>query len=321
MNIEAIQLLYGYNKWANAQLWRCLETLKEAQFTYEHPYSLHSVQRHLVHMASVDARWFARIRGIPTPDILQTEDFPTKAGVWRMWDVVYDELAYALQTLTNEHLQATIRYSARGVERHSYGWEILLHMLNHATDHRAQVLYLLDQMGLPTFEQDFIYYLREVVPSRQGVKVELSSLLSLMNYDRALLHRLLTESLATLTDAQLDQDMGYSIPTIRGQVAHVLHAQGYWLSKLTHQPQHERLREGHASIYEYVAQLNHDQLMQPIEYITASDLRVANIRWEILWQVINHGTDHRAQLLAFLHHVQAPTFEQDYIIYLWEANG
>ncbi|MFZ4828308.1 MAG: DinB family protein [Phototrophicaceae bacterium] len=320
MNIGAIQLLYGYNKWANAQLWRCMETLKASQFTQAHPYSLQSVQRHLVHMASVDARWFARVRGIAEPAILQAEDFPTKLDVWRMWDVVYDELWYALQMLTDEHLHATFSYSSRGVERQTYGWQILLHVLNHNTDHRAQILYLLHQMGLPTFEQDFIYYLREVVPSRQGVHVELPPLLSLMNYDRYGIHRLLTESLATLSDAQLDEDRGYSIPTVRGQLAHLLHAQGYWLSKLSHQPQHETLRGGHTSIYEYVAQLTNDQLMQPFEYTTASGLRVANVRWEILWQVINHGTDHRAQVLAFLHPLQAPTFEQDYMIYLWEAN-
>ena len=38
-------------------------------------------------------------------------------------------------------------------------WQILLHVVNHATDHRAQTLRLLDQLGAPTFEQDFMLYL------------------------------------------------------------------------------------------------------------------------------------------------------------------
>ncbi|MCL4255480.1 MAG: damage-inducible protein DinB, partial [Anaerolineae bacterium] len=40
--------------------------------------------------------------------------------------------------------------------------------------------------------------------------------------------------------------------------------------------------------------------------------------WEILVHVINHGTDHRAQILAMLHQMGAPTLEQDMMLYWWE---
>jgi uncharacterized damage-inducible protein DinB len=33
-------------------------------------------------------------------------------------------------------------------------------------------------------------------------------------------------------------------------------------------------------------------------------------------QVINHSTDHRAQTLAMLHHLGAPTIGQDFLAYL-----
>jgi hypothetical protein len=35
-------------------------------------------------------------------------------------------------------------------------------------------------------------------------------------------------------------------------------------------------------------------------------------------RLVNHGTDHRAQVLRLLHDLGAPTFNQDLIIYLWE---
>jgi uncharacterized damage-inducible protein DinB len=41
-------------------------------------------------------------------------------------------------------------------------------------------------------------------------------------------------------------------------------------------------------------------------------------RWEILAHVVNHGTDHRAQILSLLFQLGAPTVEQDLILYLWE---
>ena len=39
--------------------------------------------------------------------------------------------------------------------------------------------------------------------------------------------------------------------------------------------------------------------------------------YEVITQLINHGTDHRAQMLRMLGDLGAPTFEQDYIVHLW----
>jgi uncharacterized damage-inducible protein DinB len=41
-------------------------------------------------------------------------------------------------------------------------------------------------------------------------------------------------------------------------------------------------------------------------------------RWQILAHVVNHGTDHRAQVLDLLHRLGAPNVEQDLIYYLWD---
>jgi uncharacterized damage-inducible protein DinB len=38
-------------------------------------------------------------------------------------------------------------------------WQVLAHVVNHGTDHRAQILRLLDRYGAPTFDQDLILHL------------------------------------------------------------------------------------------------------------------------------------------------------------------
>ena len=38
--------------------------------------------------------------------------------------------------------------------------------------------------------------------------------------------------------------------------------------------------------------------------------------WQVLFHVLNHGTDHRAQLLAMVAQFEAPTFDQDYALYV-----
>ena len=37
-------------------------------------------------------------------------------------------------------------------------WQVLLHVVNHGTDHRAQILRLLNDLGVKTESQDYIFY-------------------------------------------------------------------------------------------------------------------------------------------------------------------
>jgi uncharacterized damage-inducible protein DinB len=37
-------------------------------------------------------------------------------------------------------------------------WQVLLHVVNHGTDHRAQLLRLLNDLGVKTMSQDYIFY-------------------------------------------------------------------------------------------------------------------------------------------------------------------
>jgi uncharacterized damage-inducible protein DinB len=37
-------------------------------------------------------------------------------------------------------------------------WQTLLHLVNHGTDHRAQVLRVLHDLKADTFDQDLVYY-------------------------------------------------------------------------------------------------------------------------------------------------------------------
>jgi len=40
--------------------------------------------------------------------------------------------------------------------------------------------------------------------------------------------------------------------------------------------------------------------------------------WQVLLHMVNHGTDHRSQILRILHDFESPTFNQDYILLAWK---
>ena len=48
-------------------------------------------------------------------------------------------------------------------------WQVLLHVANHGTDHRAQLLRLLNDLGVKTTSQDYIFYAyANVIQTPQG---------------------------------------------------------------------------------------------------------------------------------------------------------
>ena len=319
MNAAALRVLYTYNFWAYQQVWDRIKKLDEEKFTEDIGYSWGSLRNHFVHVASVDTRWFARVRGHVVPDKLNPEDFSTLADVERLWDVTYRDLNPVIESMVDAKLYESITYTARGQQYTQPAWKILLHVLNHGTDHRAQMLYTLDKLGGETFEQDFIYYLRDVMPPREGVKIDPEMLLALFEYDTHAIGRLVTECLADLDDSALDQGFNYSHNSVRAQLGHIMFAGQYWLGKAFNQEIPDDLAAIIGAGPRLLKETTASALTAPVEYTTSRGVNAANTRWEILWQLVNHGTDHRAQTLAFLHELGAPTFEQDMMIYFWDA--
>ena len=49
----------------------------------------------------------------------------------------------------------------QGEDRDLTLWQVLLHVVNHGTDHRAQLLRLLNDLGVQTEYQDYVFYAHE----------------------------------------------------------------------------------------------------------------------------------------------------------------
>lgn len=161
MNANDMRQLYDYHFTVNMRIWkRCIAGLTEEQFLRANAYSVGSVRDQTVHMMSVDDRWFCGLRGEALPDFLDPSDYPNRERVRHDWDTVEDRMREYLAGLTDEDLQADFE--------HMKVWQVLLHVANHGTDHRAQLLSLLNQLGMVTFPQDFIFHVWGMDPSQQS---------------------------------------------------------------------------------------------------------------------------------------------------------
>ncbi len=162
MHIETIRMLYDYNYSLHRQVWDCIMHLTEEQFTQAIPYSIGSLHAHTVHVMSAEWIWFARLRGETPVAMLRPEDYPNRETVRARWDEIEQGIRGYLATLTDDAVQGTCAYrTTKGIAYEDPITGILLHVVNHGTDHRSQMLRVLHDLGAPTLEQDLIFYLRQ----------------------------------------------------------------------------------------------------------------------------------------------------------------
>jgi uncharacterized damage-inducible protein DinB len=161
---EPIVELFDYSYWAFDRVWSAIDLLSDAQFTSDLGYSLGSIRNMVLHLISSHRRWLCRLQGTPLPDHLRFEDFASRQDVRREWDRAREECLQYVTSLRRTELEQVVPYAipSRGIETSTPRWQILVHLVNHSTDHRSQMLALMNsKFGIRTPEQDFIIYLWE----------------------------------------------------------------------------------------------------------------------------------------------------------------
>ena len=140
------------------------------------------------------------------------------------------------------------------------------------------------------------------------------------------LTRKVWESIDTLTDEQYRKDDAYSRGSIRNLMVHLASVDRRWLAGLKDLPD-----VGQLAVEDYPDKASGRALFESVSKDLAAymagvsqaelEQNAANIpspRMLVLYQMINHGTDHRATVLQQLNGFGVPTFGQDFILWLWE---
>jgi uncharacterized damage-inducible protein DinB len=152
---DYIHTMLDYNYALYRRLWESINELSEEQFVQELDYSHGSVRNQIVHVANTDQRWLRGLKEIPGARqfTLNPTDYPDQGSVRSLWDETSRQvLGYA-----NALDEAGMLRQPQGM----FGpvWQVLAHLANHGTDHRAQILRSLHDLGATTFDQDLILYL------------------------------------------------------------------------------------------------------------------------------------------------------------------
>ncbi len=157
MNADAFRHFYDYHFAENRTLWDAyISALSDEQFTQPVHYSHGSVRNQIVHLMSVDDTWFRGLRRVEIPEPLNPAAFADRKLIRAHWDHVEQSMRDYLATLRDDRLFD--KPFAEDEDKDLLVWQVLLHVVNHGTDHRAQILRVLHDLGVKTVSQDYIFY-------------------------------------------------------------------------------------------------------------------------------------------------------------------
>jgi uncharacterized damage-inducible protein DinB len=163
MDKTGILTLYEYNYWANALVLNATTNVNAAQFTAPARLSHGSLRGTLVHTLSTEVVWRLRCQeGVSPSAMLAEGEFPTLESLRQRWDAEERAMRAFLGSLQDDDLNRIVRYTTtKGVPHENVLWHLLVHVVNHGTQFRAEAAVVLTEYGQSPGDLDLIRFLRE----------------------------------------------------------------------------------------------------------------------------------------------------------------
>lgn len=140
--------LYDYHYWATYRLFDHAAHISTADYHAPSDFPMGSIHATLVHTYDADCAWGLRCRIGETSVWLLPEDFPTLTSLREAWQAEEVAMRAYLATLDDATLQGDITYRKSDGEAMTRPlYPILLHIVLHAGQHRAEVAALLTRYG------------------------------------------------------------------------------------------------------------------------------------------------------------------------------
>jgi len=162
MKKSEILTLYQYNIWANERILNAASNLTTEQFLAPASFSHGGLRDTLVHTLFAEWIWRQRWEGRSPIEWLTPEDFPTFDSLRSKWAKEEKALMAFVENVSESDLDSTVRYSRMGGEQHENTlWHLMVHLVNHGTQHRSEAAAILTEYRYSPGDIDFIIYLRE----------------------------------------------------------------------------------------------------------------------------------------------------------------
>lgn len=162
MNLQDLRTLLDYHYWARDRLLDALEPLTADEFNRDLGSSFQSIRETIVHTYAAEGAWHSRWQGKSPTTLMTSDAFPDVAALRSAWQAHEAKMRAFVEQIGDEGITRVIEYKLLNQQAGaSPFWQMLQHVVNHASYHRGQVTTMLRQMGAkPPKSMDMIAFYR-----------------------------------------------------------------------------------------------------------------------------------------------------------------
>jgi uncharacterized damage-inducible protein DinB len=160
---QDLYTLVEFHYWARDRMLDAVDGLTSDQYARDLGSSFRSVRDTVVHIYAAEWIWYMRWIGTSPSALVTVDQFPDIAAIRNAWTELEGKVRAFVSALDEDGVTRVIPYTLlSGVSSTSPFWQMVQHVVNHASYHRGQVTTMLRQLGAaPGKSCDMITFYRE----------------------------------------------------------------------------------------------------------------------------------------------------------------
>jgi len=162
MNVADLKTMLDYHYWARDRMFEAIELLTAEQYHKDLGSSFKSIRDTATHIYAAEWAWHERWQGRSPTALITPDRFADLAALRASWNGSERDIRSFVDGLDNAGINRVINYKLlSGAEGASPIWQMVQHVVNHASYHRGQVTTMLRQLGArPAQSMDMIAFYR-----------------------------------------------------------------------------------------------------------------------------------------------------------------
>lgn len=157
MNVETLRELFVYNDWGRDRLMRLAVELSDAQLDRPFEMGAGTLRQTLWHMFKWEWMWLRRWQGQSPKSDECPRDFPTMQDLREQWRQTAEQRDCFLGQLRDNQIHQSVIFTNDQDKAYTFRLaDMIVHVCNHGTHHRAQALNMLRHLAIKPPPMDFL---------------------------------------------------------------------------------------------------------------------------------------------------------------------